>query len=181
MRGAYLRTQCRMCEGSILEKVMTLTPTPPGNNFLTEAELAMPEPHYPLELYFCRECHHVQLGHVVDPRILYQKDYFYVSGTSSKFVAHLRDYAAEMIRRFDLPPGALVADIGSNDGTCLRAFKESGKSKVLGIDPATKIARLASESGIETIGDFFSHDLAVRLRREHGPAAFITSHNACAH
>jgi SAM-dependent methyltransferase len=181
MPDAYLRTQCRMCNGSTLQKVMALTPTPPGNNFLSEAELALPEPRYPLELYFCSGCHHVQLGHVVDPRILYQKDYFYVSGTSSKFVAHLRDYAAEMIRRFELQPGALVADIGSNDGTCLRAFRDLGKSKVLGIDPATKIAKLATESGIDTIGDFFSHELAVRLREEHGPAAFITSHNACAH
>jgi SAM-dependent methyltransferase len=181
MADAYLRTECRMCGSSTLQKVMALTPTPPGNNFLTEAELALPEPRYPLELYFCAECHHVQLGHVVDPRILYQKDYFYVSGTSSQFVAHLRDYAAEMLRRFELHPGALVADIGSNDGTCLRAFRDLGNVRVLGVDPAKKIARRATESGIETIGDFFSSELAVRLRREHGPAAFITSHNACAH
>src|SRR5688572_9014345 len=113
MADVYLRKRCRMCDGSALRKVTTLTSTPPGNNFLTAAELSLPEPRYPLELYFCTGCHHVQLGHVVDPRILYQKDYFYVSGTSPKFVEHLCDYAAEMIRRFELPPGALVADIGS--------------------------------------------------------------------
>src|SRR5207237_1194037 len=39
----------------------------------------------------------------------------------------------------------------------------------------------ATEAGIPTVCDFFSHDLAIRLRVEHGPAAFITSHNACAH
>ena len=181
MADAYLRTRCRMCDGSTLQQVMALTPTPPGNNFLTDAELALPEPTYPLELYFCAACHHVQLGHVVDPRILYQKDYFYVSGTSSKFVAHLRDYAAEMIRRFELQPGALVVDIGSNDGTCLRAFRDLGRVQVVGVDPATKIAQRATEGGIETVGEFFSEALAVRLREERGPASFITSHNACAH
>jgi len=170
-----------MCDGAALQKVMALTPTPPGNNFLAAAELTLPEPRYPLELHFCGACHHVQLGHVVDPRILYQKDYFYVSGTSAQFVEHLRGYAAQMTRRFGLGPGALVADIGSNDGTCLRAFRDLAGARVLGVDPATKIARRATESGIETIGDFFTSELAARLRREHGPAAFITSHNACAH
>jgi SAM-dependent methyltransferase len=181
MADFYQRTRCRMCEGDNLEKVMALTPTPPGNNFLSRAELDLPEPTYPLELFFCRECHHLQMGHVVDPKILYQKDYFYVSGTSSKFVEHLRDYAQDMVRRYDLKSGALVVDIGSNDGTCLRSFQRAGMTRVLGVDPATRIAERATASGIETVGDFFSYDLAVKLRKKHGPAAFITSHNACAH
>jgi len=180
MGDFYWRVRCRMCDGGNLEKVMALTPTPPGNNFLAQSELTMPEPSYPLELYFCRECHHLQLGHVVDPRILYQNDYSYVSATSLKFVEHLRGYAAEIVGRFALKPGALVVDIGSNDGTCLRFFRDGGM-KVLGVDPATEIARRATESGIVTIGDFFSHELAVRLREQYGPAAVITSHNACAH
>jgi len=159
---------------------MALTPTPPGNNFLKESELGIPEPTYPLDLYFCRDCHHVQLGHVVDPIILYQNSYSYVSATSPKFVEHLRAYAQDMVRRFALRPGTLVADIGSNDGTCLSFFAAAGM-QVLGIDPATEIAERATASGIETIGDFFSHELAVRLRQRYGPASFITSHNACAH
>ena len=177
----YLRTRCRMCECLNPVKVMALTPTPPGNNFLNKAELDFPEPTYPLDLYFCGECHHVQLGHVVDPKILYQKDYFYVSGTSLNFVEHLRQYALDMVMRFELKPGALIVDIGSNDGSCLRSFQQAGMTKVLGIDPATKIAKRATESGIETIGDFFSHRLAVDLRKKYGAAQFITSHNACAH
>jgi SAM-dependent methyltransferase len=180
MTDFYLRTDCRMCGGTDLQRVMALTATPPGNDFLAEHELSRPEPAYPLDLYFCRACHHLQLGHVVDPRILYQKDYTYVSGTSPVFVDHLRRYAADMIERFALKPGSLVADIGSNDGTCLRFFQEGGM-RVVGIDPATEIARRATEAGIETVADFFSEDLAFRLREQYGPAAFVTSHNACAH
>lgn len=169
-----------MCDGSGLVKVMSLTPTPPGNTLLEEAELTRPEVRYPLDLYFCTECHHVQLGHVVDARILYQNDYLYVSGTSGQFVKHLEDYAADMVKRFELRRGDLVADIGSNDGTCLRFFKQNGMT-VLGVDPATEIARTATANGIETIGAFFSLALATELRHKYGPASFITSHNACAH
>ena len=176
----YQRTRCRMCDGTQLQKVMTLTPTPPGNTLLTGDELGREEPRYPLELYFCDGCSHIQLGHVVDPKILYQKKYLYVSGTSSQFVRHLQNYAGEMVAQFNLPPNSLVADIGSNDGTVLRFFQQLGM-KVVGIDPAVEIARRATESGVETVEGFFSHAVARQLRSKYGPAAFITSHNALAH
>jgi SAM-dependent methyltransferase len=169
-----------MCGEESLTKVMSLTPTPPGNDFLTKEELGREEPVYPLDLYFCEACHHVQLGHVVDPQILYQKNYSYVSATSAHFVNHLKNYATEMVDRFKLQSGNLVADIGSNDGTCLSFFKEQGMS-VVGVDPATEIAEMATENGIETVADFFGYDLAVGLREKYGAAKYITSHNACAH
>jgi SAM-dependent methyltransferase len=169
-----------MCGAGRLQRVVTLTPTPPGNNFLKADELSEPEAAYPLELHFCTSCHHVQLGHVVDPVILYQRDYTYVSATGARFVAHLRQYAGDMAQRYHLGPQSLVVDIGSNDGTCLSFFKAHG-TQVLGVDPAPQIARRATAAGIETVNDFFSYDVAVRLRAERGPAAFITSHNACAH
>ena len=176
----YLRDSCRMCGRTSLIKVMSLTPTPPGNAFLTKEELGRVEPVYPLDLYFCEGCHHVQLGHVVDPQILYQKNYSYVSATSAQFVNHLKNYATDMIERFGLEPGNLIADIGSNDGTCLQFFKDKGMS-VVGVDPATDIAEMATENGVETVADFFGYDLAVNLRKKYGAAKYITSHNACAH
>jgi SAM-dependent methyltransferase len=169
-----------MCDSDSLTKVVSLTPTPPGNDFLTKEELGRNEPVYPLDLYFCEVCHHVQLGHVVDPKILYQKNYSYVSSTSAHFVNHLKNYAEDMIKRFNLNSDDLVADIGSNDGTCLSFFKERGMS-VVGVDPAIDIAERATENGIETVADFFGYDLAVGLCEKYGEAKYITSHNACAH
>ena len=163
-----------------LTKIVSLSPTPPGNDFLKKNELGRKECLYPLDLYFCEDCFHVQLGHVVDPLVLYQKNYTYVSATSNQFVNHLKNYATEMIDKLSLDRNTLVADIGSNDGTCLSFFQDNGV-KVLGIDPATEIAIKASENGVETIADFFSHNLAVKLKKIYGSASCITSHNACAH
>ena len=176
----YFRESCRMCDSGSLVKALSLTPTPPGNDFLTKKELGRDELVYPLDLYFCKECSHIQLGHVVDPKILYQKNYSYVSATSSHFVNHLKHYAENMVERFSLKADDLVLDIGSNDGTCLRFFKEKGMH-VIGVDPATEIAEKATENGIKTVADFFGYELAVKLRKEYGAAKYITSHNACAH
>jgi hypothetical protein len=169
-----------MCASDKLERVLELSPTPPGNRVLRADETDRKWPAYPLELNFCRSCCHVQLGHVVDPEILFQDVYTYVSGTSPVFVRHLQSYAEETIRRRGLGPGDLVVDIGSNDGTCLSFFKAAGLT-VLGIDPATEIAARASSEGIETLPEFFNAELATRLRAERGAARLITSHNACAH
>src|SRR5205085_3025035 len=64
--------------------------------------------------------------------------------------------------------------------TLFRSFKRHGM-QVVGVDPATDIARAATAKGIETVNAFFSEAVARELRERYGPASFITSHNACAH
>jgi hypothetical protein len=53
--------------------------------------------------------------------------------------------------------------------------------RVLGIDPAREIARRATESGIETLPEFFTNEVARRIRREHGAAGIVTANNVFAH
>jgi SAM-dependent methyltransferase len=159
--------------------VLSLTPTPPANAFITAADLGKNEERFPLDVFFCKDCAHVQLLDVVDPSILF-KNYVYVSGTSPVFVKHFKNYAADMIRKFKLGKDAFVVEIGSNDGTLLRFFKEAGL-KVLGIDPATAIATEATKKGIETIPAFFTSQLAETIKAQHGQADLIVANNVFAH
>ena len=179
--GCYYKKNCRICDSSALDKVVELTPSPPGNNFLLEGQLlSTKEEEFPLQLNFCNSCSHIQLGHVVDAGFLFQNGYSYVSATSAVFVNHLKDYADHIEKLFNLDQSSFIVDVGSNDGTCLKFFKEKG-FKVLGIDPASEIAAVASRNGIETIDDFFSSSLAKQIVNDYGKADVITSHNACAH
>lgn len=175
----HRRSTCRLCGGGALELVLKLEPTPPANAFVPAAGLGRAQETFPLDVFFCGDCGHVQLLDVVDPRVLFEH-YVYVSGTSPVFVKHFEDYAAQVLGRFQPQPGSLVLDIGSNDGTLLSFFKRAGH-RVLGIDPAIEIARLATEAGIETLAGFFTPDLARTLRAERGPAAVVTANNVFAH
>lgn len=157
--------------------MLSLAPTPPANNFVPADELALDQPVFPLDVFFCETCHHVQLLDVVDPAYLFEK-YVYVSGTSASFVAHFQRYAQECQRRFKISEGALVVDIGSNDGTLLRFFDNQ---TVLGIDPAVDIAKSATERGIETWPAFFDRPLAEEIVQEKGRAALVTANNMFAH
>ncbi len=121
----------------------------------------------------------LQLGHVVSPEILF-KDYVYISSTSPVFVKHFQDFASDIYRRFFLNSQSLVIDIGSNDGILLTPFKKAG-TRVLGIEPAKKIASLARKHGIPTLPDFFTIDIARKIVKKYGKADVVTATNVFAH
>ena len=176
----YKKNCCRVCGSLNIKQSLKLTPTPPGNNFLSEENLNTPEETYPLELYFCEDCNHIQLGHVVEPEFLFQNNYSYVSATSKGFVKHLENYSDTITKRINLSEKSFIIDIGSNDGTCLNFFKKKNM-KVLGVDPAEEVSQIANNNGIETLNEFFNKGIAESIRSEYGQADLITSHNACAH
>ena len=173
------RDTCRLCGGKDLASVLKLTPTPPANAFVDNIALDTEQACFPLDVFFCSTCFHVQLLDVVDPGLLFE-NYVYVSGTSPAFVKHFSDYANAVTSRFGPAPGSLAVDIGSNDGTLLSAFKSLGM-EVLGVDPAKDIAAKATEAGIETIADFFSPVLAKKIVEDRGLAAIVTANNVFAH
>ncbi len=175
----YKNIQCRLCNKSDLISVLRLESTPPANEFISEDQLNINQNKFPLELYFCNNCNHIQLLDVVNPSILFE-DYVYVSGTSPVFVNHFREYANNIIQRFNPDKNFLVVDIGSNDGTLLKFFKNNN-FQVLGIDPAKNISSNASKNGIETITDFFTSELSKKITKEYKKASIITANNVFAH
>ena len=175
----HRRKTCRLCGGTRLALVLELAPTPPANAFVPREELDKPQQTFPLDVFFCEDCGHVQLLDVVDPAVLFE-NYVYVSGTSPSFVAHFENYAKGILDQFKPAPGSLVLDIGSNDGTLLRFLQQAGM-KVLGVDPARNIAEEATRKGIKTLPAFFSPKLAAEIRAQYGPASVITANNVFAH
>ena len=115
------RDTCRLCGGKDLASVLKLTPTPPANAFVDNIALDTEQACFPLDVFFCSTCFHIQLLDVVDPGLLFE-NYVYVSGTSPAFVKHFSDYANAVTSRFGPAPGSLAVDIGSNDGTFFGFF-----------------------------------------------------------
>jgi hypothetical protein len=151
---------------------------PLANSFIAPDAIAKPEPRYPLELARCTVCGHVQLSVTVPPEIMF-RNYLYVSGTSDTIPAHFAAYAKDVAQRF-VPKGGLVVEIGSNDGTLLRAF-DRGAVRVLGVEPARNIAAMANAAGIPTLDEFFGEGIARQIAAQHGRASAIIGNNVVAH
>jgi len=129
----------------------------------------------PLDLYLCRDCGLLQVTHVGNPNIQYP-NYVYRTSSSLGLAEHFTAYAKEVIEANALEAGAFVVEIGSNDGTLLKAFKDAGM-KVLGIEPAEAVGADARKAGIDTITDFFSSDVAKQVERDHGKASLVIANN----
>lgn len=175
-RDVFRRKTCRLCDGTDLALVLQLTPTPPVDAFIPEKK---PQEVYPLDLFLCRSCGHAQLLDVVNPKLLFG-DYIYETASSPGLVEHFKHYAEDVLRSVNPKPGSLVVEIGSNDGTLLNFFKQSGM-KVLGIDPAREIGERASKKGLPTLISFFVSKVARKVRSEYGPAGIVCANNVFAH
>jgi len=151
---------------------------PLANSFLKEDELGKPEPAYPLDAVLCKNCGFVQIGHLVPPEIMF-KNYIYFSSTSDTIRKHFAEEAQEIRQKF-CQKGSLVVEIGSNDGVLLKNLLGTGV-RPLGVEPATNVAAVAREAGVETLNDFFSLKTAKSIRAEKGKAAVIIANNVFGH
>ena len=160
---------------------MPLEPMPIATpNFNVKASRSDPafREGVPLGIHQCCDCGHLQVMYYGNPEWQY-RDYIYTTSISLGLPEHFRTYAAEIIASLHLPPDGLVVELGSNDGTLLRAFRER-EMRVLGVDPARNIAELATGSGIPTVPEFFTAELAARLAAEYGGAALVVANNVVA-
>jgi SAM-dependent methyltransferase len=173
------RKNCRLCNSNKIEECFKLKSTPPANAFIEKEKISEEQEHFPLEIFFCKECYHIQILDIVDPKILFE-NYVYVSGTSPVFVKHFEDYANYILKNYSKLRNSLVIDVGSNDGTLLQFFKKEG-NRVLGVDPAKKISQKANSQGIETLNGFFDYNYSQEIKKKFGKAGIITANNVFAH
>ena len=174
---ATYKTTCRCCNNKHLERVVSLGASPLANN-LTDSIDAKSET-YPLEMNYCPKCHNCQLSVVVPPEKMFD-NYLYVSSTAATFRKHFEDVAEKYINEFKLNSNTLVVDIGSNDGIALKPLMERGV-RVLGVEPAKNIAKLANNGNIKTLNTYFDNNTANDIIQQYGKAKLVTASNVFAH
>jgi len=168
--------ECRSCGNTDLKRVVSLGYQPLANNLLNKKD----EKHelYPLEVNYCSKCHNCQLSVAVDPKKMFS-NYLYTSSTSSTFRNHFIGAAKNYIKELKLKPKkSYIVDIGSNDGVALKPFKDFGFKKILGIEPAKNLAKLANKNKIKTFNGFLE---SKNLKKIKGNADLILAANVFAH
>ena len=171
--------KCQICNSDKLHLVLDLGHQPLCDTLLTKEQLNEPETMYPLRMLWCQECSGAQIDYCVEGSTVYHLNYPYMTGVTKELVEYQRSMSKSLASKYNLKSGDLVIDIGSNDGTLLKGFKEQG-IKVLGVEP-TNIAKIANQDGIETIQKFFTHDLANEIKNKYGKASMILATNMFAH
>lgn len=170
--------RCQVCDSADLDTILFLGYLPPVNKMHPLGGKPHEQPGYPAPLLYCSRCHLVQLGLIVDAKILFPSEYPYTSSTTKILRENFAELYEECSALLPLGGDDLVVDIGSNDGNLLSNFKD--QHRVLGITPED-IGRIAIERGIPTIIDYFNRNVVQKILRDHGSAKAITATNVFAH
>lgn len=126
----------------------------------------------PLELVWCPDSGLLQLKHSYNAAEMYGENYGYRSGLNQSMVSHLTDKVRYLERLVPLKAGDVILDIGSNDGTTLKAYSTSGIKRI-GIDPTGKKFSQYYPADIRLVPDFFSS--AAYRTIESQPAKIVSS------
>ena len=174
------KNNCRMCKSKNMERFLDLDFSALSDNFLTSDQLDESETFFPLTVNTCVDCGLCQLGYVVPPELMFNKDYPYDSSTTKMGREHFTKMGIDICDRFNLEKNSLIIDVGSNSGVLLAAF-QSKNMKVLGIEPSSKLANIAIDRGIDSIIEFFSEKLVKEILDGYGKSSIITGTNVFAH
>ena len=148
---------------------------PLANNLIKSNE---EQKTFPLELNLCESCKNVQLSIIPNFKNLFSK-YLYKSSVSKSFSKHFEIAASNYINQLKLKKNtSFIIDIGSNDGVGLIPFKNRGFKNLLGIEPASNLAKESRKKGIKTLNDFLTLKSSTKISKK---ADLILASNVFAH
>jgi trans-aconitate methyltransferase len=155
-----VRQTCRLCGSKSLTPILDLGPQMLASAFASkDNEDRLPTRKVPLELVRCNPlldenaCGLVQLKHTFPSDIMYT-DYWYASGVNQSMRDALADITSKAVQYVDILKGDIVVDIGCNDGTLLKSYKNPAL-ELVGFDPAKNFVGVAGE-GFTRINDYFN-------------------------
>jgi len=169
--------RCRICDSEKLQEILDLGIQPLANNLRSLEEKTL-EKKFPLILLRCSNCTSIQLSVNVNPNLMFQ-DYLWITGTSKSSREHcdkLADYISEKSKKY-----STILEIGSNDGTLLKALKEKTNYNLHGVDPAKNINKTFQEEGIQNHNSFFDFNFASSFYKNFGLVDVVIARNVLSH
>jgi len=109
----------------------------------------------PLNLKLCPNCTLIQLSHIAPQELMYKKHYWYKSGITKTMRDGLENLHKSTLNYVKLKKNDVVLDIGANDGTLLKYYKQK-KFITIGCEPASNLIKDLKKNCKYTISDFWS-------------------------
>ena len=178
-RSTEQAPKCRFCGHGLRHTLVDLGMSPLCESFLSVDRLNQMEAFYPLHVRVCENCFLVQLEAYVSPEEIF-REYAYFSSYADTWLTQCKAYTDLVVKRFELTERSQVIEIASNDGYLLQYFVTKN-IPVLGIEPATNIAKVAIAKGIPTLNEFFGQECAHKLVGQGMQADLIAANNVLAH
>ena len=157
---------------------MTFGKMPLANGFLEKSEFTS-EFTYEMEVGFSQKTSLFQLNEFPNPKKMFGKKYPFYTGSSKYMITHFNKFA-EWLRKEFLKSNSKIIEIGSNDGTLLKNFTNTGID-YLGFEPAESVASEALKNNIKTEVDFFNKGSIIKYKNFKNKTDVICAANVVCH
>ena len=164
---------CRLCDSPDLENVLTLEPSPLGDQYLPKGAGAESASLIPFGVNRCNKCQNFQTVTATEQEH-YRHCLTRPASVNTILSKSYRDSVPRLIEITDLVASDFVLEIGSNDGLFASFFAEK-RFRCLGVDPALNLVSSAEKLGVPTVAEFFSASLAEKIVAEHGRAKVVVA------
>ena len=170
--------QC-LITGQPVTKVLDFGQHAYADTFVSEDQLNLSEPVFPLQINLNPDSGHLQLAYVSPAEERYNLySYSYTSSNSKVAKAHWEEYAAEIKEKY--APQGVVVEIGCNDGYLISQFKDP-KINAIGVDSSATMCKITESLGVTCIETLFDASTADMIRNMYGPAQVVMANNVFNH
>lgn len=165
-------------------KYFDLGNIPLVNNLFDSQEEALNCKTYPLSVNYFHSSGLSALSYAIDGELLFS-NYVFKSGVNTPYIKHCSGMFDYINQFSPFENGDIIVDIGGNDGTLLKSFREKNGGddekllSFINIDPSKNLTEISkNENGIDVINDFFTDKLVSSIEWK---ADVITSTNVFQH
>ena len=169
--------KCKITQKTI-EPFMNFGKMPIANGFLEKKDFNK-EYYFNMEVGFSEDLSLFQLNEHPEPEQMFNDKYPFFSGSSEYMKNHFSKYA-DYIKKNHLSNKSKIIEIGSNDGTFLKNFKNS-ENEILGFEPSKNVALKAQSFQIPTLNQFFNVKNVKNLKNFLGNTDVICASNVICH
>jgi hypothetical protein len=129
----------------------------------------------------CCSCLTVLQIHQVPKEILFSNNYHYRASLTKDVIAGMDQLVTHVLKyKSDIKRSYTVVDIGCNDGSMLKIFRERMNCVTIGVDPTNAI--LEAQDSVDVIYQrFFDFEMALEIKSKHGFPDVVTFTNVFAH
>ena len=146
-------TKCRLCHNKKLTQIYNF-----GNHYVSnfvQKKNIKKGVKAPLNLVYCKNCQLLQLEHSAPQELMYKKFYWYRSGVTNTMKVALKDIFLNIKKMSIMKKGDTILDIGANDGTLLKYFKNEGFTTI-GCEPAKNLTKELMRNSKFVINNFWN-------------------------
>jgi hypothetical protein len=152
---------------------LNLGKQPIANKFIEKTDIDN-EFFYNLSVGFDNETNLITHMEYVDPPLMFNETYAYRGSMSKTMQTHFKNFS----KMLNLDSSSKVLEIGSNDGVFLKNWNPL---TTFAVEPCSNFAKETNDMGYKTYSEFWTTNLANRIKSEHGTMDLIFAANCICH